>query len=397
MRFTQAMRSYILGDVNSHCANILALSSLLNIIGTGAFTSITVVFLLQSAQLSAHELGSGLALSGIVALGASSQAPRLIHRIGARRSLLAVTAISGAAAISYIAVRGTVSLVLIATVAIAAQRAGAVCRLVIISREFSNEQRVAIRAQLQVAANLGFGLGALIGAGALTLASIEAYNAVITFNMLTYAAAWILLRGLPGDTADGAQSRRLALHDRTFLLVSVCGAASAMHNAILPTAIPFWLAKHAGLPKPLAAVMLILNTTMVLLLQVRVARNVDSLSAARMTHRRVGLLLALACGMISLAEGSGSLAIGILLISGVVYTWAEMCQSSAAWRIAFDLIPPDSAPAYHATYSTITSLGTMIAPAVVVFVLEASGSWGWPILGLMFASACWLTGVVAGQ
>ncbi|MFD9623904.1 MFS transporter [Streptomyces virginiae] len=394
----QNLTNRTLGEVTSN-GRALLLSAFLSTSGAGAFTSISAVYLVSVAQISPHIVGMGLAASGVAGLAISTQTPQLIRRIGERAALLYLMSFSAVASVAYMAIRGPVFFCAVASTAVAAERGSAICRLVIISRSFPSDQRIVLRAQLQVAANFGFGIGAIAGGFALMVDTFAAYVLIIAANGSTTLAALIFVGRLTCVEEQGVEGFQVtALRDWKFIRISLVNAVSAMHAAILPIAIPLWLTRNSNLPKSLGAMLLVINTALVVLLQVRLSRRAGDFRSALRLNKQAGLLLVISCAIVGISSLLiSSLAVILVIIFCVVYTLAEIIQSAGSWRITFALIPENSAASYHAANSTIIRLGTLTAPAVVVSFLQLPNDWGWPALGTFLGASCWLTSKLAKQ
>lgn len=68
----------------------LAAAALVQSLGIGLFMASSMAYFTRQVDLSANQVGSGLALAGVVALGTSLLGGALADRYGARRVLAAV-------------------------------------------------------------------------------------------------------------------------------------------------------------------------------------------------------------------------------------------------------------------------------------------------------------------
>jgi hypothetical protein len=186
--------------------------------------------------------------------------------------------------------------------------------------------------------------------------------------------------------AAPAQGPRLvALRDRPFLAFTVLDGLMSMHFGLLNIALPLWIATHTSAPRWLISLLLLVNTTAVVLFQVRAAQGTEELTGAARAARRAGLAIAAACVLWAASGSVPVLAAVALLVAGALaHVTGELWHSAAGWGISFGLAPAHAHGQYQGTYSMGMELGRMLAPIAVTTLAVGWGVPGWLLLGGLF-------------
>jgi MFS family permease len=374
----------------------LALATLINTTGNGAYVSAGTIFFVSSVGLPAKEVGFGLTIAGVLALAVGIPIGRLADRFGARRIYITLCAVEGLAVGAYVLVHSWLPFVAAACVAVAADRGTAGVRNAYIARLFSREERVRVRAYLRSVNNAGIAIGSLAGGLALTLNSRPAYVSIMLGDAATFIVTGLIVAGLPRGAADGpsavkrVEGRRLAvLRDRRFLMVTATQAVLAFHYDILEIALPLWIVMRTGLPRMVIPVILVLTTAGAVLLQVPANKGTDTVLGAARVARRAGWLLAVSCVLFGWTgtRHSAPVILTVLLLASAVRLAGELFQASSSWGVSFGMAPEDQAGVYQAAFSTGYSMVVMIGPTLCMLIVTARGSVGWLIAGAAFLLA----------
>jgi hypothetical protein len=251
---------------------------------------------------------------------------------------------------------------------------------------------VEFKAYLRAVTNIAMSLGAALGGLALLVDRTWAYLAVFALDGLSAIATGLLCSRLPHlepAPARGAGEPRLAvLRDRPFVAVTLLNGIVAMHFVVMTLAIPLWIAAHTAAPTSMVAVLLILNTVAVAVLQLRLARGVDDVpSSARAMV--VGCLW-IAAGFVVLSFSSGvgaGLAVVLLLAGASVHVVGEMISSSGQWGISMGLAPMERQGQYQGFASLGFSVSNVIAPTLITLLCIEWGRPGWWVMGGLVLAA----------
>jgi hypothetical protein len=178
------------------------------------------------------------------------------------------------------------------------------------------------------------------------------------------------------------------LRDRTYLGVVGLNSVVAMQFGMTSVGVPLWIVTHTEAPKVVVSVLLVLNTVIVALFQVRAARGTHDVLVAGRTVRRGSLLLAAGCLLYGAAGSTGAvLAVVLLVLAEVLGSWAEVWCEAGAWGLAFELADPASAGRYQGLSQTGYAVAGMIAPALVTATAVDHGMPGWVFLAGLFVAA----------
>lgn len=365
---------------------VLLLATLVNAFGNGAYLTTSVLFLTTVAGLSPAMIATGLsagAAAGVLAMTplgyvADRYGPKrlsilsMIVLAGAYTALLAIHSLGSFIALSCVIAIGT-ALVKGANGALAA--AG----------------RLTMRAKLRTMTNAGMGLGTLAGSVPLLIHTHVAYVVILLINAGTFLVAAALLTrapSVPPQTTPAGGPRLVALRDRPFLaFAALDGLMSSTYNDLFGIGLPLWLATGAHAPLWLISVALVINTVGCVLLQVRMARGVQTLPAARRVAVRGTTVIALSCGILALtADRSPWLAGALIATAAVVHVLGELWLSTGSWGIVFELAPPWAQGQYQGTYFAGRGLGDMIAPPLVTACVLGLHAGGWLVLAALFAA-----------
>lgn len=118
---------------------VLALATLVTTIGTGLWYSSWAIFFTRYAGLSAEQVGLGMTVAGLLGFAVSTPAGRLADRLGPRDLLIALATLQGLAMTSYVFVDRFSTFLLVATVAVVAERSYLGVRMALITRLIGHE------------------------------------------------------------------------------------------------------------------------------------------------------------------------------------------------------------------------------------------------------------------
>lgn len=398
-----SLRARIAGALAEPVLRALTIATLVSAVGRGVSLTLVVLYLTLIAGLPASQVALVFTIGSAAGIGASYLGGHLADIISARRMLVVVTVVTGVALASLVFVTefwGALAVELVVSIALSTN--GSV-RSAIIARAFTGPARVTSRAVLRTVMNIGIAAGGGIAAIPLAIGTPLAYQAVLVVGGIAYAASAILLASLPsrvdapmrapGD--DTALPGRSPWRDGRYLLFSAFSAVLAMLFSLANIGVPLWLAHDTVAPEFLLSIMLIVNTTLVILLQVPMSRGTHDLRRAGNVTAVAGVLLAVACVLYGAAGGAALIAAVILLLAAtVLHAFAEILSQAGAWGLSFELADPLRAGAYQGVYSMGFAIGSMVGPLVITLTALDNGLPGWILLGAIFlASALGVTAI----
>ena len=370
-------------------ARILAISTLVQTVGRGIWLTASALFLTRSVGLTVAQVGLGLTVTALVSLVASAPMGYLADRFGPRGiQFLGLLGSAGLTA-ALIAVRSFPAFLLVGIATALTDAAFRGARGAMIAGAVPADQRVRTRAYLRATTNLGISIGTVLAGVGLAADTRAAYVTLIGVNAAAFLGAALILIPLapiPPVTEPGHGPRLIALRDRPFLAFTVLDGLMSMHFSLLNIALPLWIAQHTHAPRWLISVLLLVNTTVIVLFQVRASRGTEQLTGAAHAARRAGLAIGVACLLYAASGGvSTPLAVGLLLAGALVHVVGELWHSAAGWGISFGLAPAHAQGQYQGAYGMGMQLGSMLAPVLVTTLAVGWGAPGWLVLAVLFA------------
>ncbi len=370
----------------------LAVLTLVNTVGNGMFMTVSAVFFTRSVGLSAVQVGLGLTIAGGCGVAAGMPIGQLADRFGARRMLAGLYLIQAVGLLCYAAVGSFPAFLLVACLVTTLDAGSRAVRNALLASALPPQGRVRGRAYLRAVTNVGIGAGSAIAAVGLQVDTRAGYLSLIAVDAATFVVTSALVRRIPADEPAGQRRpardlRRFgALTDTPFLAITALNGVLAMQFSLIDVTVPLWVVSHTRAPAAMVSALMLLNTVLIVLFQVRATGSVDRPTTAARVARRSGLLLAAACVVFGLAHGLGPVwAVLVLLAAAVLQAVAEMLSSAAGWALSYELADPAAPGAYQGLYNSGFAAATMLAPLVTTSTAIRFGLPGWILLGILFA------------
>lgn len=380
-------------------ARALTAASLSLTVANGMFYAVSALLFTRAMGIPAVTVGLGLTVAGAVGVLASLGAGFLADRVGALRLLTLCVVAQGLSLASFSVVDGVPAFVAVACLATGTRQAGSSARSALVARSFTGPSRIEMRARLHVVVNVGIGLGTCVAAAALLVDTPTAYRvAVLVVGCVAATGALPLVRlarsteaarRLAGpaepETAPSAEPGRSPFRDPQYLVVVGLTSVFAVHFGLQTVGLPLWIAGHTDVPSVMISVLLVLNTVLVALFQVRFARGATTVPSAARTMTRACVVLALACGLYAAAAvGNVALAVTLLVLAALVHAAAELWGEAGSWTLSFDLADERTAGAYQGVSTMGYAVAMMIAPLLVTATAISHGPAGWAMLAGLF-------------
>jgi hypothetical protein len=263
-------------------------------------------------------------------------------------------------------------------------------------RALGGADQAVFRAYLRSVTNLAIALGALVAGIGVQIDSPAAYMTLMIGRALAYlgCAAVILRLPRPAAADRPAQPQRwMALRDRRYVAATVLNGLFSVHFAVLTFALPLWIVNDTAAPRAAVSGVLLLNTAMVVVLQVRVSRGVSDPESAGRRMRWAGAALLAGLSLMAVAAAGSTLVAVLSLAAGTaVYTLGELWHAAAAMEYSFGLAPAHAQGQYYGVFGLGQGIATSFAPAVLGTVALGWGWPGWVLLGAVF----WVLGALNG-
>jgi predicted MFS family arabinose efflux permease len=367
---------------------IYGLATLVNTVGFGLIITSSVLYFTRVVHLSTHQVGLGLTVAGLVGLVASVPIGDLADRHDPRQVVRVTMLVEGLATFGYLIIHNFVGFLVVATVDMLGMNASQSAGGALLWR-VGGDDATTFRSTERAISNVGISLGAVGCAAAVQLGTPDAYRALIIGNGLSFLAAFLIAGKLPRyeplpRPADGP--RWAALTDKPFVAYVVLNAAMSLQYFVLILLLPLWVVDHTGAPRWSVGLYLLINTVMVVLLQVRVGKNVQSIRQGGSALRRAGLLFLVSCTAIGLAASLPGWAALIVLTAAVGWhTVGEMSHASASFALDFGMAPAHAQGQYQGLAGLGMGAGAAAAPVALIGLALSFGVSGWVGLGAWFA------------
>lgn len=365
---------------------ILAAGIFVNSYGGGLFVTSSALYFTRVVGFTAEQVALGLFLGSSVGLLAGVLVGQLADRYGPRETQVAVMVFGAASMSCYLLAHSFLPFVLVCVCIGLTYAANDASRAPLI-RRLGGDQQAVYRAYLRSTQNLSWALGALTAGVAIQFDTPAAYRALIVARAAAFlgsaAVQWFLPR-LAAVPVPAASGRWEALRDRAYLTATALNCVVRMHTAVPVFLLPLWIVGNTQAPRWLVAGLLLVNTLLIVVLQVPVSRGVHDQRAAGQRMRWAGGALFAGMALMASAAGPSALvATGLLAAGMVVYTLGELWQAAAEMEWTFGLAPAHAQGQYSGVFGLGTGIAEALGPVVLILCLHW-GTAGWLLVGAGF-------------
>ncbi|MEU7283565.1 MFS transporter [Streptomyces sp. NPDC045431] len=369
--------------------------------GTGLWATAVALYFTQVSGASVAQVGILIGVSGAIGIAGAPLAGRLADRFPVTRVLIGAQLLRAAALLALLTTDSYALLLLYSAIGALPDRGSNVLTKLYAAR-VAGPERTRYQAVNRTAANIGWALGGLAAAAALTVGTTTAYQALLVGNALSYvviAALTLRCAEPPSPSRVAAASTTSAAtptpappsnpwRDRTFLLYTATEAALFLDDAILQVGLPLWIIHATDAPVGLAPMLLVLNSVLVIVFQVPLARFGTTPAAARRLLTPLACLFLAGClALAASATGGTWTAIATLTAGAIALTFVEMLHAVVSWELSVALAPTDAQGAYLGVHGLAASTQRSAGPLLVTAVI-AAGPLAWPLLGAGYAALC---------
>lgn len=372
-------------------ARALTYASLIGSVGRGLFVTVSVVYFNKSVGLSEVQVGLGMTLAACLGLFAGVPIGGFADRRGPRGIAVGFGVAAAVVDLGYLIVGDFVGFVIVAALVSVLGTGSHAARGALIAGSVPPEQQVRTRAYLRSVTNVGWTLGAPLAGIALAADTRAVYVGLILVTVVLYLAAALMYLRVPAlqpSAAAKKESKTLALRDKPYVTLTALNAIMTVHFQVFNVVIPLWVVNETRAPAWIISVLAVLNTTFIVLLQVRVSRGAATIRGAARAQRNAGFLLLVACVLYALAQDKPMwIGVAALCAGGLVHVFGELLHAAGGWGLSFDLAPAHAQGQFQGLYNTGFQIAEIIAPAALVALVMGQGMRGWLILGAAFVAA----------
>ncbi|WP_427196893.1 MFS transporter [Streptomyces sp. DSM 41987] len=375
--------------------------------GSGLWLSVTALYFLVVADLSASRIGLLMGLAGAVGIAGSPVAGRLADRFRLTRLLLAVQLLRAASGLLMLAAHGFWQLLPLVALGSFGERSASVLTKLYAAR-VAGPDRSRYQAVQRTVVNVGYTLGGLGASVGLAFGSATVYRGLLLADGLSFCVVAVLVARCaeppsatrtvassatkcPPAAARPAAAPASPWRDRGYLGYAATDALLFLDGSVLRVGMPLWIISATTAPHGLAALLFVINTVVVVLFQVRLSRHGHTPHLAARTLRHVA-----ACYFLGGAAVAASVvddrwaAIAAMLVAAVAFTFVEMYQATVSWELSVALAPDDAQGAYVGVHGLAQSAERAAGPLIMTTAVIAAGPLGWLGLGTALAGTAFL-------
>jgi len=368
--------------------------TLIGTVGSGLSMTLGVLFFTRVLGFGVAQVGLVLTAAGVCGVLAGVPAGRASDRWGPKPVLIVFNLVQAVGTACYALVHGFASFVLLACLIAIADRGGSAVRGALYAEILPPDQRTAGRAYLRSVTNVGISGGTLLAALALQADTRGAYVVSILGDAVSFAVVallYVLIIPTPkrpgGVAAKGTGGGNPALRNVPFLVVTALNGLLCLQFAMIEVGVPLWIVRETEAPRVMVAGSMLVNTALVIVLQVRATRGTEQPDAAAKVFGKGGLLVAGACVVLALAHGVPAWAAALLLMAGIgLQALGEVFSQAGGWALGYDLAEEHAHGAYQGVFNTGTAAAMMLGPVLVTTVVIAHGLLGWVLMAVLFAA-----------
>lgn len=369
---------------------LLAWQATTSAVGIFLATALMALYLVGPAGLSDRTTALTLLGSAALCLVATPLAGRVIRTLGPRRFAIASCLSRGVLfAILPLSVRPAWTIGVVLLVGVCEAAAFSVYQLIIVD-SVGEEARTEALAVRRTLGNVGFTLGGVAVGVVVGVGSRTAYASAFVACGVALAVASLVLVPLPEPARKPAVDPeehghpRTALRDMRFLGLIAAATVMASSLHLLTVGVPLWVVRHTSAPGGVVGALLIVNTVLVVVLQVRLARGSATWSGARRAVISAGVLLAVSVLLVALSARVGTwVATGALVVAAVVAAVAEMWDSAGWWTLSYEYPSPAERPDYLAAFDVVTPAVNIAGPPLMIWIVS-QGTLGWAVYAALF-------------
>ncbi len=371
----------------------LVIASFVDSLGTGLFIAGSALFFTKVLGLSTAQIGIGLTLSGIAGLIGAVPIGRVADRIGGKPALVGLYVWRGVCFAIYPFVHNALMFYVVAFLIGVAEWSGGPIMQSVVGSFAWGEARVRTMAAIGSVRNVGFTIGALLATVALASHSSLAFSGLVFADAATFLGAAALLYRLPVSTRRSAGLVKDAtggprVRDPLFLSLTALNGVLYLHSILLTVGLPLWISTQTSAPLPVVGVVVVINTIMVIVLQVPLSKGVSGIRSAARRQLWSSWGLAACCALVALTHVTGEITATVLLVAAAVaMTLGEIWQSIGAWGISYSLAPENRRASYLSVYHLGLTGSSVVGPALITIVVIQSEAVGWLGLGTVFLLA----------
>lgn len=333
----------------------------------GLYLASAGVYLATVVGLGASTVGVVLGLGGGAAMVAAVPIARLTERHEPARVLAWLLFARGLAFV-LCAVAGT-SVVAAAVVAAAGCLNRAITPIIqAVALDGSDDAgQVDVLAKNRALRNAGIALGGIPVGFVLSAGSASGFRVLfLVAGVLAAAAALLASRLPPSSVPTTSGDRPRGRVPRGFVVLTVVAGAMTTTSILIGLGIPLIVVSSSGVPAWTVGFVPLVNTVLVVSLQVVFSRGSERVPRARAMLSASGAVAALGCLLlIVVPQTSGGRAVALVVLAVLVLTMAQLLASAGGAGLMLTWIPAGRRARHLAVFHLGFAGATIVGPPVV--------------------------------
>jgi MFS family permease len=353
---------------------VLQAGLVINAFGNGAANPFVLLYLHDVRGIPLAAAGLASAANAGCALVASLAGGRIADQLGPKTCVIGGLILAATAFLGYLLVDEVWQAVVVGALLGTAAGGWLTGQSALLAAIVPVELRHVAFAQQRVAANLGLGLGGLVGGLVASTTSAATFTDLFVLNAATFAlyALFVARVRVPAVApVSRPGGYREVLRDRTLLRVlaldvAVVAGAVSLVNGLLPV----YARNTVGVDESAIGVLFLVNSLLIIGGQLPVARAVEGHRRARTLALMAALFAA--CWLLVLGGSWWFLLAGVVAMSA-----GECLYDTVRSPLVADLAPPGLGGRYLASAGFSWQLGFIVGPALGAVLLGASSRALW--------------------
>jgi MFS family permease len=373
-------------------SRLLVFIGLVDAIGTGLYIAGFAVFFTRSAGMTTVEVGIGFTVASACGLVTMTPIGMLADRIGPRAASIMLHYWRGVGFIAFAFVHDFVTFLVVSIVVGIPTRAIDPVSQMYVDRHIGKDLRVKVMAVMRVVYNLGFSIGGVLTTLILVIDTRPAFLVIVVGNGVTFLLAGFLLARVP-LLADYPPSRKTArgwpksLRQGRYLVVTGLNAVLVLNVTVLTMGIPLWVASRTEAPVAVVGPLVVLNTALVVLLQVRLSKGAEDREGGARAMRRAAWAFAACMALLALSGELNAVGSVITVVVATVFlTFGELWHFAGRLSVSYALAPRDRQGEYLSVFWLGSAAALMVGPLLITVGVVENGPLGWLALAGVFVA-----------
>lgn len=366
---------------------------------TGLWLSGGVIFLTRFAHLPVGTVGLVLSVTGVAGLAAGVPIGAAADRLGPRNVAVVSLLLQIPASLGFL-LASTPALFFLAALTQSVALAGSTAaRGGLLAGLFGPADAPRARNTQRAVSNAAVATGSGVGGLVLVADSAPAYVGLLVGMAVAHLLAAMVFATLPEARTrrqgPAAQTADSPLRDVRYLVATALNGLMNVQYPVLTIAVPLWIVSGTDTPVWVFSILMVVNTTMCVLLQVRVGRKITDTASSAAAQRRSTYLFILACALFATASGPPARwAVVILVVAVIVHTFGELLQASSSFTLSFTLARDGAHGQYQGIWGIGSGLGQRATPVFLTGALAVGHTWAWAMIAVLFLGAGMITNPV---